>query len=528
MTTLLSLPTEILQDILEELPGSSISSFCQTCKDALHLGERLLYRAISWRFSEPLGAAHPIHAFMRAISRRPALALHVRTAELLSGIDAWGWDDELPDCPAPLDVQELWMECLGRPQIPLFMTDRFEADILGGIPAALVGLLLSALPALETLVTDYTMMQGSHLPGVIFEHNNSKLKLKNMAIRNNLDSRIIKPSDPPWVQAVFCVPSLEHLCTVLPRVSEDQITGATLPSLRSLKLVDHLTEPEAISTLLSKAPKLESLTYFLIEDTDSLAADAHYEDSHQNEWAAFAEALSHVADSLKILKISIDEAATSDYPPDTMDEEWMMGISQRRGRIPSLQHLVHLAKLEIPTYLLLGFSAEHRTPLSTILPPSLRKLYLRDDHVYDDDLAGATPEDVVSMISSYFLDRSSTGVTGPLQELRIKLRGRGITDRFDNAHIKAIAELASPQYLRVLERLGRKAGVKMTIHRTKTTYMLAEHDVVDGVDEWVLYDPHTALGAEISETGELEGGGETGDYPSRRRLKRARVFYSNT
>jgi len=67
--------------------------------------------------------------------------------------------------------------------------------------------------------------------------------------------------------------------------------------------------------------------------------------------------------SPKTLKISIDEAATSDYPPDTMDEEWMMGIPQRRGRILSLQNLIYLAKLEIPTSLLVGFSAEHCIPL---------------------------------------------------------------------------------------------------------------------------------------------------------------------
>jgi len=526
MTTLLSLPAETLQEILEKLPSSSILSFCKTCKTALNFAERLLYHAISWRFSEPQ-AEHPIHAFLRAIFHRPELARHVKTAELLSGTGAWDWDDPLPNCPAPPDVRELWMECLGRQQVPLFMADRLEADILEGAPAALMALLLCALPALETLVTDYTMMQGSHLPGAIFEHNNQKLKLRNMAIRNNLDSRIIRPSEPPWIQTVFCVPSLEHLCTILPRVCEDEIIGANLPVLRSLKLVDHLSEPESISTLLSKTPKLESLTYFLVEDTDDLAADENYEQLHENEWAKFAEALSHVVASLRTLKISIDEAATSDYPPDTMDEEWMTGISRRRGRIPSLQHLVHLAKLEIPIYLLLGFSAEQRTPLSSILPPSIRKLYLRDDHVYDEDLVAATAEDVVSMISEYFVDRSSTGVTAPpLQELRIKLRGRGIMDRFDNKCIKAVAEPASTEYLRVLESLGRRAGAKVTIHQRKDTYVSTEGDVIDVVDELVLHDPHAGLDTEVGGTG--EGGREAEGYRSRGRLKMARVFYSNT
>ncbi|KAK3347300.1 hypothetical protein B0T25DRAFT_461066 [Lasiosphaeria hispida] len=361
-------------------------------------------------------------------------------------------------------------------------------------------------------------MQGSHLPGIVFE--NKTLNLRDITIRNNLDSRVIKPSNPPWIQTVFCLPSLEHLCTVLPRVSEDQITGAKLPSLRTLKLVDHLSEPAAISTLLSKAPKLESLTYFLVEDTDDLAADADYEQSHDNEWAAFATALTHVADSLKTLKISVDEAATSDYPPDTMDGEWMMDISRRRGRIPSLRQLQNLTKLEIPAYLLLGFCPE-RVQLNDVLPLSLQKLYLRDDHVYDDDLVDAAPEDLISALESYFFDRSSAG-TPPLQEVRIKLRSHGIEDRFDRACIEAV-ELGKSQYLETLVKIGRRSRIKVTVHRRKHTYLTVGQEVVDEVDELVLCDPQ--LDDSMEEMDEREK--ETTRYPTRHRLKRARVFYSN-
>jgi len=87
MTYLLSLPAEILQDIIAELPTSSILSFCQTYKAPLDFAEGLLYRSISLRFSKLL-PEHPIHSFIRAIPRRPALASYIKTAEFLSGIDA--------------------------------------------------------------------------------------------------------------------------------------------------------------------------------------------------------------------------------------------------------------------------------------------------------------------------------------------------------------------------------------------------------------------------------------------------------
>src|SRR4051812_32468020 len=131
---LLSFPPEILLDIITQLPVSSLSAFCRTCKAALNLAEPLLYRNISWRFGgtnsgnlnsdmgmesddedhEPRPEHHQIHSFMRTISQRPALASHVLTAELVSGIDSWGWSDPLPGCPAPPDVQQLWLECLHR------------------------------------------------------------------------------------------------------------------------------------------------------------------------------------------------------------------------------------------------------------------------------------------------------------------------------------------------------------------------------------------------------------------------------
>jgi len=70
------------------------------------------------------------------------------------------------------------------------------------------------------------------------------------------------------------------------------------------------------------------------------------------------------------------------------------------------------------------------------------------------------------MIDSYFLDRSWTGAA-PLRELPINLRSRGITERFDSACIEAFVGLGSAEYLRMLESLGKRADVKMTVVNDK-------------------------------------------------------------
>ncbi len=49
--------------------------------------------------------------------------------------------------------------------------ERFREEVEIGNPGALMGILLGSLPKLEALVTDYTLMDQSDLPGIIIEDN---------------------------------------------------------------------------------------------------------------------------------------------------------------------------------------------------------------------------------------------------------------------------------------------------------------------------------------------------------------------
>jgi hypothetical protein len=303
--------------------------------------------------------------------------------------------------------------------LTLFEAGTFWDETVIGNPGALMAILLIALPELETLVTDYTLLKQSDLPNEIM---GGLRKLKRATVRNNLDSRIIIPLERPELSALFSLPRLEHLSTVFQRVDDASVAHANLPALLSLSLTDHLSDPSAIKGLLTKTPKLERFSYFLVEDTDNLAEDENYQSVHQDTWSTFATSLGAVAGTLRILKIFIDDAATSDYPPLTMDEEWVMGVSSRRGTIDSLKHLQNLTKLEIPMHILFG-SHPHRTNLRDVLPPSLRKVYLRDDQIFDQDWDTYVPGVVIPALRSYILGHGAPGNDVlPLQELRLKLR----------------------------------------------------------------------------------------------------------
>lgn len=531
MAGLFSVSTEILYRIIDQLPRSSLASFCRTSKVARSIAEPLLYRQIEWNFphdgdQDGTKDRHPIHLFFRTICQRPALANHVKTAVLLSGADPTDWDLPLSLCPAPLDVSPLWLDSLGRQRLPPMddhTAQQYRLETQTGNPGALVGILLASLPRLETLAVDYTLMRQSDLPDNIIK---SLQALKEVTIRNNLDSRIINNYERfAKLGSVFYLSGLERLSTVFQAVKDTSVAHADLPALRTLELTDHFAHASAIRELLTKTPKLEALSYFLVEDMDYLTADANgfHTELHEDEWAAFAQVLGSVAGSLKTLKISVDMAATTKHTRYIMDEEWVFGISTRRGGIGSLSHLENLAKLEIPMYLILGRSP-HQTRLQDVLPPSLKKLYLRDDYVFDEDLNNCEPAVVLPILESYIVEKD-TNNTFLLQELRIKLRLREFDSQSDDnlPGIKGIFGFIDQPNLARFETMGRRAGVKCTIHLRASSSIVIDKGCVDEVNELVMYDPNVTEDGNGTERKEK---GQTA-YLRGQIHKRARCFMSN-
>lgn len=534
MAALLSVPPEILILILGRLGPSSLSSFGQTCKAAEAFVEPLLYRRIAWKFNgkkDPM-PNHRIHSFFQAIRQRPARASYVKAATLLFGTGRWQSSQTaqlLSDYPPPPDVETLWVDVLrggvqGR-DLTRFEGGTFWSETIIGNPGALMAILLIVFPELETLVTDYTLIKQSDLPNEVM---GGLLKLKRATVRNNLDSRIIKPFERPELSALFSLPRLEHLSTVFQLVDDVSVAQANLPALLSLNLTDHLSDPSALGDLLTKTHKLERFSYFLVEDTDNLAEDKNYQSVHQDTWSAFATSLGSIAGTLRILKISMDEAGTSDYPPETMDEEWVLGVSSRRGTIGSLTHLQNLTKLEMPMHILFG-SHPHHINLRDLLPPSLRKFYLRDDLIYDQDWHTYVPDVVIPALRSYLLGNGAPGnEVLPLQELRLKLRTVWLIEQFGRTDIEDGLEIGEEDPLEQLVRISRQAGVRCTIHFRVLdgTYISTKHECIDRIDELVLHDPNNGTatpdgGPEGIAVGEVR-------YPMTRLLKRARCFESST
>ncbi|EAQ93304.1 hypothetical protein CHGG_01539 [Chaetomium globosum CBS 148.51] len=280
------------------------------------------------------------------------------------------------------------------------------------------------------------------------------LMLKKVVIRNNVNWDICPTSGSSGPNLV-CLPRLEHLSTVFSHVRGELVANANLPALRTLELTDHVSDPSTTKELLAKTPKLERFSYFLVEDTDSLLWSDVDDTAHEDEWSAFATNLGGVAATLRVLKIYVD-SKPPDYPERFEDPEtgaWAKNASNRRGAIGSLTHLHNLTKLEIPMHVLFGYRP-HGTRLRHILPPSLRKLYLRDDFAYSGDIYDAPPKLVIPALQSYLLESEPDGKVLSLQELHFKLRTSDMEDglQIDEQHP-----------LRRLESVARQAGVRCTV-----------------------------------------------------------------
>jgi len=511
MAALFFLPNEILHEIIEELPLPSLSSFCRTCQATRVVAEPLLYRNISWEIgSAQFQTRLPIHAFFRTISHRPALALHVKSVVLHSGFQPKDWMTHFAYCSVPDDLSPLWLDALAQLDMPTKLQQRFfrsKAEV--GDLGVLTGIVLASLPMVEELVIDTTLIEESDLLEMVI---GGLLSLKNVTIHNNLDSRILgRHSTVTRLSSVFHLPRLEQLCTTFQFMKRPMVAGPKLSALRTLGLVDRLSYPSAIKTLLARAPKLESLSYFLVEDMDDLLCyiqDARHRDVENansaslgrdrdsddfNTWHTFARALKSVSGSLTTLTISLDAAGGKhDRTLQNLHYDLLGGVSARRGRIGSLQHLENLTSLEIPMLILFNDRTKE-TKLQDLLPPSLKKLTLRDDYINDHDLLNCTPSLVIPALESYLLEQDPFNPLS-LYELCINLRIRDFhtSIRRNKLGLKGVHRFTHRHW--GLERICKQAAVRCVLHVRRRSVLLPGRDCVDIMDETVVYDPSIADG----------------------------------
>ncbi|KAL5361156.1 hypothetical protein BJX96DRAFT_175972 [Aspergillus floccosus] len=531
-----TIPLEMLVEILSYLPEFLLPELSLTCKTLHYRIKPLVYRSIEWRFNirgtldlpDP-----PIRLFLRSLRENPALAGHVKSIFFGAHVDTWPVE-KFEDLPPSSDEARWWTEAL-KELCPPFQ-EILKAGTFAGEPGPLMALLLCQLPNLEILYLEFTVALWSDLLDILFEHHQSPSprctcplfpKMKQLHISNDQDCLVLRNGrlTAKQLSTVLGLTSLEileivlHESTLTPRFKE--ATGQ-LPKLKTLRMTNCGASMETVASWLSTAPNLHTYEYFRAFNMEDLKYDRHYEHGHWDEWKHFTSALATVSETLKGLIISVDWGHIDDYPPDTMDDDWLNKVWQRQGSLGSLKSLTSLERLESPIWVLLGWTPDFpATRLRDRLPSTLRELALRDDLFEEPDYQWTSWDRPNSQV----LKKSgSIGDSTPIiDQLRDYLPGRLPDDKDHPA--RSLTSLClkvqtqrvwSLSELKILEEMSRWSGVLCTVHERKRGFY---EDIDDTVRQIVVHDP-------LSPTPE-DAPLEVSKYTCRRLREPSRVFMDN-
>ncbi|PWI66053.1 hypothetical protein PCL_05531 [Purpureocillium lilacinum] len=510
MPGLVSLPVELLQEVLSLLEDDALCALCGTCQTLRAYAEPFLYESITYTFysndDKDIPGPPSIDGLFTAIWRRPELAAYVKRAYFVVTGDSLYFDTELRELPPSEEHVDSWVEAIL--DLDESLQDRISEEVVSGNVGALTAVLLSRLHNLEVLEMDFTVPCSSDAIADVLKASASPStsgnasgfqQLEELRVINNRDGRVLRYDDSQSIpDALLHLPNLREAEIILqePVAAPPAEDPILLNNLTRLSILNAGASPKDLASILKFTPQLETLEYFLGQDFEELKNDRRYRCEYRNEWAAFAEAVSTVAGSLKELIISVDWAHIDDYPPEDMDTDWVNGIWERRGRIGSLKSLVCLKRLEVPIVALLGWEPSTAPDrLQDILPMGLRELCLRDDLIDEHHYRWTRWQHFVigRNLAQSFHDTCNP--TDLLERLRRYLDAVGTELESDSARkfgleslvLKAQLNRVWPdKYLEQLRMMSQAAGVSATVRMRMSGFLTSYDSWNDEVKEMIL------------------------------------------
>ena len=275
------------------------------------------------------------------------------------------------------------------PLVPLWT----NALSLGNINV-FVALILSQLSNLQTLHLDEDFFANSQFLGLLFQYalspNRSSVRpVSSFSCLHNVSLFTPKPVagmkrsstrasiDTDQMMSLLYLPTIKSIeAVVLPRkrVSLPKTNPPCASKLESLKLPPCELDLDGLTMFLSLTPNLETFCYDRYCDLDPRELDKG--PSRVYDLIKLGRALISIRGTLKYLSLPISYYATTAMDPDYPDETCCVISSPF-----SFQQFQKLEYLEIPFVVLFGY---HQTSMAsyspqTLLPSSLRHLFLRDD-----------------------------------------------------------------------------------------------------------------------------------------------------
>jgi hypothetical protein len=525
------LPAELLLQIASHLPSPDFAAISRTCRLLHHLQQNLYHTVtLSFNFEDApySDETHRIHAFFRTLTSRPDLALCVRQISFVNpGGYLCGDNDDFIEYPPPTDLKELW--------------DQMAQDILpkwfkeGGAPGRSktcevnfqCAIILTLLENLVEINIDYTVFQADWCIEEILRKPDYSRNLLRLRVKNDVDCRIFRWEgcnvESLAVHEMLQLEELSILDTPLIRINVPNLQESL--SLQVLDISNFDTDPVFLGQILSRTPQLKKLRIFVAQNLETLKNDEGFEYGYEDEWEDYGRQLELVKDTLSELVVSIDYGYIDDYPPDSMDEDWVSGVWERRGSIGSLKNLHRLQRLEMPTCVLLGW---HTWPITgkpqtlyDVLPPSLKELCLRDDMMDHPDYQW-TPWDsgvVGRNLASSFQDTCNPiSLIWELREyinsIEHKAKDEGVTPSLLSICLKVQKDRAwKESWLYDLRNLCRKASFPLscTMRERMSGFLTSWKEWNEDVREIIICDSSTRSGDVSSDDDDEEEDNDNGN-----------------
>ncbi|KAF2007664.1 hypothetical protein P154DRAFT_516487 [Amniculicola lignicola CBS 123094] len=413
MPSLLDLPAELLDWILEPCEPLTLSRLSRTNVGLHRVITPRLYNSIDW-FWEDDEPSPPLHLLLRTLINNPSMRALVKYLRLRGGgivprsewKDAWFRKTKLEYHPVQ-DTRSIWTEgrfasfsfgdyqkvqalisTLVLPLRPVWMSE-FER----GSVDAMLALLLHHTPALRQFDLGFGYLQQSYFVPAMLRHHilSSKssshfLSLTNVILAADVPKSAVGFwSDLDLLRPLFFLPAVESITTVVrePVIFTWPGKAPQLFNLSTLVLNKCSAPERTLEKILSCTPALKHLTYSHCRTVARDAPDYEYpvdpsefESTNIIQCGRLDAALSHVQDTLETLVFTI---SYEDWPGVHVNSTRSLSTCGVTGRMGSIKTMSKLTSLEIPWVLLFGWEPEDPPCWTEFLPPTIQCLRIRDD-----------------------------------------------------------------------------------------------------------------------------------------------------
>lgn len=435
--SLVTLPQEIIDEIISGLAQNEISRLSMTCQKMRKATKEALFRNVTmvWRGDESSSqktSIPRIDCLLRTFVENPQLATYVSIINVQEvgyrKTSRRGGTPQLPGIVVSKDYAESVQQILDdidciEPQ----SKKRLKEGVLSNSFDAVIALVLLLCPNITTLELGLDILVDNEYLPHIFEYfglNTTSRKSAHLESMQDLrlgtsmypeeDSFTFLVRYPQTISGkmpqlntylpLFYLSNLKHLEVSLPGLPKGQefvwpaSTPPQLMALTSLRLHACSISPEILRQMLAATPSLTNLYYDCWLEASAFDA------------SMLETALGLVKNTLENLEVNLQFWSRDSVQPYEYKATWVRGTCSTR-------HMSALTTLSIPLMVLSGWKPDSGWSLADTIPSNLQHLTIFGDCGYYDGY-GWEEEDLLQEFDAFFGEGRWKTLCPNLQEFR--------------------------------------------------------------------------------------------------------------